>query len=221
MSTVRSTFERIFKNADNANFSRIDMNESTLRALIRETILAEANLTAGQLFKRSSAVDAYVKKIEDGEPFELVGGGTIVINKEGNDNLLSALRAYDPAAFNRAWAAGVITYDGVQKSSGMLQKTAEFGGKGSGKFLEKEAGQISQIQETIDQLAPVSINLGQRTAKDVMSIENVDGTPKADAVLKDAAGTIVGAISLKSADSPPQMQQWGGIGKFAEHPEIK
>ena len=54
-----------------------------------------------------------------------------------------------------------------------------------------------------------------------MSIENVDGTPKADAVLKDAAGTIVGAISLKSADSPPQMQQWGGIGKFAEHPEIK
>ena len=197
------------------------MNESTLRALIRETILAEANLTAGQLFKRSSAVDTYVKKIESGEPFELVGGGTIVISSEDNEDLLSALKAYDPVAFNKAWSAGVMTSDGVQKSSGMLQKTGEFGGKGSGKFLEKEAGQISQIQETIDQLAPVDINLGQRTAKSVVAIENVDGTPKADAVLKDFDGAIVGAISLKSADSPPQMQQWGGIGKFAEHPEIK
>lgn len=198
------------------------LEEALLRQWVREKLLAEVAATASHLFKDRSRVAAYLDQIKSGTPFELDGGGTIIIPEEGNDALVSALESNDSSAFNRAWKVGVKTSDGIKKSSGIIKKTPAFGGERAGKRLDKEDKQIGEIQAAIDAAGGVvNIMLGRRSAQGVTSIESVTGTPKADAVLK-AGDEVVGAISLKYAARPNQMQQWGGVTKLydAEIPAV-
>ena len=205
------------------------MDEALLREWIREKLLAEAVLRAAELYKRPTAVEEYLKRVKESIPFEVskkYGGGTITIPAAGNEALVAALELYatDPdaskEAFGDAWDAGVQTSDGIKRASGMLHKAKEFGGERAGKRLDKESGQIGQINAAIEAAGgSVSVDLGGRggVVQDVTLCEQVtEGgmggkDPKADAILKTADGTKVGELSLKYAAAPNQMSQWGGI----------
>ena len=196
--------------------------EALLREWVLEALLSEAsNLSAPEMKSRPARFDTFLKKIKEKTPFTTVAGDEFQIPEEGNEVLIAALQAKDPAAYKSAFSSIVTVPPNAVSSPTKVRKTGEFGGIGSGKRLEKEDAQIAQIQEALDEISPVDVSVGRKVAKGVVAVETVVGTPKADCVLKDGNDNVVAAISLKDADVPTQMQQWGGISKFSDHPEVK
>lgn len=168
-------------------------------------------------------------------------------DSKSNEDLYSAVIANDSEAYKKAFSSGVVAFDSdgnsfTIKSPASLRKDAAFGGKGAGFGTKAEAFQISQINKAIvaaqqefaktqagqdrikrmenSDLPSIDIELGSYIAKDVVSCENIPSTPKADATLTNSKGEIVAFISLKSASDPTQMNQWSGISKFANEPEV-
>ena len=156
---------------------------------------------------RPARFDTFLKKIKEKTPFTTVAGDEFQIPEEGNEVLIAALQAKDPAAYKSAFSSIVTVPPNAVSSPTKVRKTGEFGGIGSGKRLEKEDAQIAQIQEALDKISPVDVNVGRKVAKRVIAVETVTGTPKADCVLRDENDNVVAAISLKDADVPTQMQQ--------------
>ena len=104
------------------------------------TILTEGPLSPGDLMKYGTGSDRYqvfVDKIQNGQPFELVGGGTVVLAKTDkfdgyNDALLDRLEAGQRAG-------ALMKADGTTISFGKLQKTTELGGQTTAAGEEKTA----------------------------------------------------------------------------------
>lgn len=187
----------------------------------RRKLVKEANLSAFEMTKRPRRWDIFLQKIQDGTAFSDVEGRRFMIPDAGNEALIDALKSKDPEAYKQAFSSGIKTVPDVSiLSPTQLKKTAEFGGKEPGQSLAKENIQIAQIQTAIDEKSPVDINVGRKIANNVVAIKSVKGTPKADAFLLDWEEKIVAALSLKDADTPEQMQQWGGISRLTDHPEI-
>lgn len=196
--------------------------EALLRELVLESVLSEAsNLSAPEMRSRPTRFDIFLNKIKEKTPFTTTAGDEFQIPEEGNEVLITALQARDPAAYKSAFSSIITVPPNAVSSPTRIRKTGEFGGIGSGKRLEKEDAQIVQIQEALDEISPVDVSVGRKVAKGVIAVETVVGTPKADCVLKDVSDNVVAAISLKDADFPTQMQQWGGISKFSSHPEVR
>jgi len=202
------------------------MNITSFRRLIKEYaehILSEGNLAPGQM--RGDRFALFLKKMKSGSPFELVNGGHAIIpmiGSPGNKALVAALKSEDAHAYAAAFALGVVDSDGNKITPSNIQKTAEFGGKSAEISLAAEAGQISEIQQAIQDAGggnPIDIMLGGKIIKNVVGIEKVPGTPKADAVLVTSTNDR-GYLSLKASDQPGQMQQWGGITKIVDDPEV-
>ena len=186
-------------------------------------ILAEGNLAKSQM--KGDRFQKFLSKILKSEPFDLVSGGQIVIPAKGKGNkvLVAALRNGDAEAYAAAFDIGVIDSSGNLIRPSNLQKTAEFGGKSAEVSLAAEAGQIGNIQSAIQAAGngrPINIIIGSKLVKRVVGIEKVGGTPKADAMLVDDKGVSVAYVSLKASDTAKQMQQWGGITKFVNDPEV-
>ena len=218
-------------NTDKKKLKRSDRDSGVqdLRGVIRKKLMSEAVLRPQELYKRPAAVKEYLRRVMLSVPFEVAaqyGGGTIIIPAAGNEALVDALEMYasnphaSRVAFSSAWDAGVMTSDGIKKASGMLQKSIEFGGERAGKRLDKETGQIGQINAAIAAVGgSAQLDMGtkwglvQGVAACVQVTERGRGgkDPKADAILLSADGKKVGEVSLKYAAAPNQMSQWGGV----------
>ena len=197
------------------------MSERLLREWIRGLLVEAGNLSAPEMKNRAKRWGIFLQKMKSNTPFSDLQDNEFTIPVAGNDELVAALESQDPAAYKAAFQNGIITVPpNAITSPNKLKKTPEFGGLAPGGRLQKEQGQIAQIQSAIDAIAPVDISVGRKIAPCGVGIENVSGTPKADAILVDTSGQTVAAISLKDADVPTQMQQWGGIGNYTDHPEI-
>ncbi len=93
-------------------------------------VLTEGPLSPGDLMKYGSdspRINAFVKKIENGEPFELIDGSTVVLAKpqafDGYmDDLLDRM-------FDGEKAGALMKADGNKISFGQFQKTTELGGQ--------------------------------------------------------------------------------------------
>jgi hypothetical protein len=197
------------------------MSEILLRESIRVILSEAGNLSAREMQNRAKRWDIFLQKMKEKSPFFDLEDNQFVIPVAGNKALVSALKTQDPDAYNAAFQSGITTIPpGSISTPSNLKKTPEFGGLASGARLAKEQGQIDQIQAALDLVSPVNVFVGNKKAKNVVAVQKVEGTPKADAVLVDEAGKKVAAISLKDADTPTQMQQWGGIDNYADHPEV-
>jgi mannose-6-phosphate isomerase-like protein (cupin superfamily) len=193
--------------------------KSSLKVRISEA----SNLIPSEMKKRPYRFDVFLDKMRDGTAFMSADGNEFTIPLEGNEELVSALSNKDHVAYSQAFRAGVVTGEGqiIHKSS-LIKKTGDFGGIQSQARLQKENIQIDQINQALESIGtPVDIDLGKRIARQVVACESVKGTPKADAALIDESGAAVGYISLKYADTPKQMQQWGGVSNYKNHKEIK
>ena len=199
-----------------------------------KTILNEVGLTAREINAYGSRrYEIFLNLLDVENGFEIENnyqnkyGKNITIPTIGNEKLVSALESQDPQQYKDAFKYGVLAIgeNGEEielRAAGHIRKTLVFGGLGGRSRLEKENLQISQINDALEEIGkPITINLGKRTAEDVVKCISVAGTPKADAALINSKGETVGFISLKYADKPSEMQQWGGLTPYGDNPAVK
>lgn len=90
--------------------------------------------------------------------------------------------------------------------------------------LDKESGQIialnSAIEEKLKDNQFIRLIVGGRVVN-ATSVNKVHGNAKADAEILDNNGEPVAWISLKNGSNPRDMNQWGGISEFTDHPEVQ
>ena len=219
------------------------MSERLLREWIRESLLHEANLgSKSGLFKYKQRAQKLRDLIAADTPLALAKGSSatgetfvIVQNKQEILQALDDIIAVHNQAGGRARSgsgfASPLTDDPLYKqinqlldasslSLSKLHKSKDLGGEAAGNREKCEAGQIAQIQTTIENIrssspnnSPISIKLGSTTVNNVAGIVKVTGTPKADGALVDLGGNQVAWISLKCADTGKDMQQWGGLSQ--------
>lgn len=178
-------------------------------------------LTAGEILKpgREGRGDTIIDKINDGDPFLLMNGKTVVFKK--NEEQLKAIRKAlderDNAALNSMEFMGK---DGKTYKLNQLAKSTEFGGKGAGSGTRAEDAALSAFRKELaavfeKELVPfIYLKIGKKTEK-VASIESTPGTPKADFHMMDETGKEVFWISHKKGSKANDFQQYGGM------PELK
>jgi len=86
----------------------------------KEDLTEASTLSRGQLAKSPVRVDNFIKKVNAGKPFTLVGGGEVVLHKDMAKGVQTADDIPNPK-----------DVDGNTFSWNKLVKTAEFGGQGS------------------------------------------------------------------------------------------
>jgi hypothetical protein len=208
-------------------------------------LLEAPDLSAPELTKRPWRWGVFRKKIDRSEPFILKIDDDqeipVTIPRVENEVLYSALEREDYGDYKGAFRAGVTARDSSGASRRIespsdLRKDAAFGGRGKDSGWVSEKDQIDQINAAIlaarreaagaadliddEALPPINIKLGNFTAVGVVRCEKVKDKPepKADAVLEDAEKNGISWISLKSASSPNEMNQWGGLSQYKSEP---
>jgi hypothetical protein len=203
-----------------------------LRKFIRETLL-EAGLTGKQLDKLNhpdgvKRFSEFLHRIRKGIHFQTTDGKIIQIhNTPRNRHLVAALRAESWGDYNRAFKSGVeieVLHDPADPTGGLGFDIIKSGAKilkdpgfGSSDPFVAEKIQVSNLQVFLDTHGPIPIYLGP-----TLGIETIDGlkyfgeeTQDGVALKEDIAllsgGSQVALVSLKSADTPAEMMQWGGI----------
>ena len=210
--------------------------------VLEEEDIDEASISKKDLFKRNN-LKLFLQKIDDGIPFELKNGGTVVIDGDKSEDFIGALRKGEEPGPK----ARLYTPDGKRVALGSLQKTDEFGGKDSEYFVSKEIaarGQLDDlIKAAIASLGPevdaITIRVvemreidGEQIEDPIVTFEDVVGVddqgkiggvdPKSDFRLIRSGQPDV-HISHKDGSSPKDMQNWSGVGPrsgLSDHPEV-
>ena len=188
-------------------------------------VISGRRLTASEM-KYPERWAHFRRKMETGQPFQLMDGGEVIIPVSGNESLLRALDSQDRAGYTEAFRRGVGAFRGGEPvtlhSAGELHKSADFGGKSSGHGLRRQDAQIASLAGDLRRIGdggPVPVFLGDRVVEVVGIVEAGKGE-KADALLLGGDGEVVGRLSLKYADEPYEMQQWGGLSAWRGEPEV-
>lgn len=194
----------------------------------------EATLSKKDLFKRNN-LKLFLQKVQDSSPFELKNGGEVIIDAEKSADFLGALaKGQEPERQMKLY-----TSDGKLLSLGALQKTGEFGGKGSEHFVGKEISARGQLSDVISQAITaantdaITLRILDKSGSVLVEYDDVVGVddqgkvggvdPKSDfrLIRKDNKPDV--HISHKDGSTPKDMQNWSGVGPrsgFADHPEL-
>lgn len=173
-----------------------------------------SSLAGKELYKYDWRAEVFLKKIKNGEPFELENGKKVVfipakdvINTVTKRLPTTSIRLLD--AKGNAYTLKDIT------------KNAEFGGRGSGGGTVKEDRELASLIEQIDAAksetasSTIKIKVGAKTY-DVYSAASTAGTPKSDFHLLDIKGNEIVWLSHKDGGKAKDFQQWGGISAAKE-----
>jgi len=170
----------------------------------------------------------FKRKMDGGEKFTLADGRAVVIpikssQSSANAELYDAVKKENPVAYKAAFKLGVEAFasDGkpvVIISPTELKKDDDFKTR-KGSPWAAEGRQIAALDAAIkaavvESGAPINIKMGGVTAKGVVGCRKGGSGAKADGVLVDENGESLAGLSLKYADAPSQMQQWGGVTKY-------
>ena len=91
--------------------------------------------------KKEARIQLFITKIQNGDPFELVSGGTVVLPAEKNQDLLDSLKGIlDGTPLTGSIFA--VTDQGETIDTKKLKKTGEFGGKGGA--VEPNRGEVAE-----------------------------------------------------------------------------
>lgn len=194
-----------------------------INTYMRYSDIIEGKLTRGDLLKDRQRLANFIKKYETGQPFVAVGGDAPTIKLKKDDEVLKDLKqGVFPASFE--------TIDGkIVRLSG-LEKTSEFGGKGSGFSTRDEDAALGSINQMFAKLkgnkSEIPLVIGNRTVN-VAKFVTTRGTPKSDFHAVDASGNEVAWISHKKGSKAKDFGQWGGVSDkelsivYKHSPEIK
>jgi len=182
----------------------------------------EASLSPAQLNKRNN-LDVFIQKLANKEPFVGTGQTEPNIVLEPDPEALEQLRQGKfPAVFT-----GV---DGQQYRLSQLEKTAEFGGKGTGFGTRIEDAELASLQAQLLDLKgdnpEITIRVGDRDVS-VADVVTTQGTPKSDFHFVNSQGDSVAWVSHKDGSMATHFGQWGGMSDremlpvYNANPDVK
>ena len=191
---------------------------------------------------KRNRIPKFIEKVGKGEPFELVRGGTVVIDKEAIDNngktVLQRLIDLGKAGFDSDEATKLFGKDRMLPKIGGgsiritdLKKTAEFGGEESERRTAKEAEAMGELDKLIKSAMKESssdsivFNIKDSKNNTLFIVDGVVGVqkqtsikgvdPKADFFLTGKNDEPLLFISHKAGLDPNSFGQWGGITEKA------
>lgn len=182
----------------------------------------EATLSPAQLNKRNN-LQVFIQKLANKEPFVGTGQTEPTIVLEPDPEALEQLRQGKfPAVFK-----GV---DGQQYRLSQFEKTAEFGGKGTGFGTRIEDAELASLQAQLADLKgdmpEITIRVGDRDVS-VADVVTTPGTPKSDFHFIDSKGNSVAWVSHKDGSAATHFGQWGGMSDremlpvYNANPDVK
>ncbi|UCG92328.1 MAG: hypothetical protein JSV97_01050 [candidate division WOR-3 bacterium] len=216
--------------------------------VMEEDVVTEKNLSFGDLAKSPTRMQTFINKLKNNEPFELVGGGsaTFVADSTLLDALEQMLQSGEisHAAAQRLLGRKfyLVTPEGDPFPIGRLQKTGEFGGKGSDFYVKKEIAARGQLEAAINAALKnantdaITLRVKNGKEKVVAVYDDVIGVrgssrfdcvdPKSDFELIRKDGKPPVYISHKDGTTPKGFGQWSGVSPKAgenihNHPEVK
>ena len=184
--------------------------------------IEEATLSRNELNKRNN-MDVFIQKLANKEPFVGVGQTEPTIVLEPDPEALEQMRQGNiPTAFK-----GI---DGKLYKLSQLEKTAEFGGKGTGFGTRIEDAELASLQAQLAELKgnnpEITIRVGDRDVS-VADVVTTPGTPKSDFHFVDSKGNSVAWVSHKDGSAATHFGQWGGMSDremlpvYNANPEVK
>lgn len=189
---------------------------------IKLRIVEASSLSPATLAKSSKAGgtrgDVLLKKIAKKEPIKLLSGEEIVIDIKKSKDFVDILKSQ---MYTRASNVKFFDTKGSAYTLGKLEKTADFGGKGTGAGVQIELGALAGLNKQLEELGPVDVKVGNKIYKNIVTGYKVDGTPKADLALKNDKGESVIFISHKDCCTAKNFQQYGGVSAFKDNKEVK
>jgi hypothetical protein len=175
-----------------------------------------AQLSASVLRKYDWRAEIFIKKLDQGTSFEVVGGKKVeLVKPKGVDKII---RDGSNAQLNALRFGGK---DGKIYKLSDFVKTKEFGGKGEGASTAKEDMALASLREQISKAkmmqaaATIPVKIGSTTYS-VFDAISTPGTPKSDFHLIDIDGKEVAWISHKDGTKAKDFQQWGGMSQRSE-----
>ena len=228
----------------------LDQLVEMVEEVMSEQSLEEmAALTGAELNKRENAKQL-AKAIESGVELELTpwakekyGVETVVANIKRPETI-ATLQFLNNPPIPLGTTLKIATVDNPPKfiSTGNLQKTGDFGGKGSEFYVSKELAAIKQLEDAIEMALELAkqdgfddINIivkddGEelRRFNDVKTVYRSPAKspePKTDFTLQNKNGKDIAFISHKHGERPQDFGQWSGVSAKAgeaikDHPEI-
>jgi len=160
---------------------------------------------------------------EPGQPFTLMSGVMVSIPLEENAPLAVALQTKVRAAVDEVFRLGVVVRDDSDRSHCItalreIHKCARFGGKPAGASLKRESAQIEGLARSLvpgsDLIVRSTVTGREISVPRVRRVAKIPGMGKGDALIEGDASI---RVSLKWADSPERMNQWGGSAYVGEN----
>lgn len=184
--------------------------------------IEEATLSRDQLNKRNN-LDVFIQKLANKEPFVGVGQIEPNIVLEPDPEALEQMRQGNiPNAFK-----GI---DGKMYRLSQFEKTAEFGGKGTGFGTRIEDAELASLQAQLLDLKgdnpEITIRVGDRDVS-VADVVTTPGTPKSDFHFVNSQGDSVAWVSHKDGSAATHFGQWGGMSDremlpvYNANPDVK
>lgn len=173
-----------------------------------------SSLAGKELYKYDWRVEVFLKKLKNGEAFQLENGKKAVFIPA--KDVINTLTKRLPTTSIRLLDAKGNIY--TLKD---ITKNADFGGKGSGGGTVKEDRELASLIEQIDAAkkqcacSTIKIKIGVKTY-DVSGAASTAGTPKSDFHLLDISGKEIVWLSHKDGQRAKDFQQWGGISAARE-----
>lgn len=134
-------------------------------------LVEASNLATSELVNKPARIPTFLNKIKTGSPFQMVGGGEVVIDPSEYDRLLPILK---PGAKGQL---KLKTADGGAILSSKLAKTAEFGGQAAGAEGESIKFNRGEVVEGYHALAAF-VRLQARPSRDITLEEVIGWIPK-------------------------------------------
>ena len=184
--------------------------------------IEEATLSRKELTKRNN-MDVFIQKLANKEPFVGVGQTEPNIVLEPDPEALEQMRQGNiPDAFK--------SIDGQLYKLSQLEKTAEFGGKGTGFGTRIEDAELASLQAQLLELKgnnpEITIRVGDRDVS-VADVVTTPGTPKSDFHFINSRGDSVAWVSHKDGTAATHFGQWGGMSDremlpvYNANPQVK
>ncbi len=198
--------------------------------------VAGVGLSPNQLNKYRWRVEKLVEKVYSHEPLQLVIGKELIPNLitvegktfnpdvDNKEDVIFAIENISP--FKKIYINGTVEDEEVKVVSSQVIKTPEFGGKPSGYACKLEHAMLgsvkSQLTVAIENNGgqPITIKAGPNNYGGIVDVVSTPGHPKSDIHFLNAEGEEVAFISHKAGKASNDFQQYSGVSKFIDHPEV-
>lgn len=184
-------------------------------------------LSTAEILRYDWRKNLFLQKYKEGSEFRLINT-EVNLKFSFNEKFYSIIESEDRNGMNKIKLWCELTEKWYRLSE--IEKTEEFGGKGTGSGTRREDHELKNINDQLSaikmeyKIDVVPIRIGSNVHY-VDTAESTPGTPKSDFHFLSPNKTEVVWISHKHGKTPRHFQQWGGVTEkepmINAHPEVQ